>query len=95
MALFLGSFLGSRPKEKNADATALLRRALAKLNRTNGSDGRMTLLVVDEIDRLVTTRMYELYNLFEWATRPGTRLAVIGISNTHDFESRVIPRMAR
>lgn len=44
----------------------------------------MTLLVVDEIDVLMTKDQSVLYNLFEWPTAPGARLAVIGISNTHD-----------
>ncbi len=35
-----------------------------------------------------------LYNLFEWPTLPGARLAVVGISNTHDLDSRVLPRIA-
>ena len=35
-----------------------------------------------------------MYNLFEWPTLPGARLAVIGISNTHDLDSRVLPRIA-
>lgn len=55
----------------------------------------MTLLVVDEIDILMTRDQSVLYNLFEWPTLPGARLSVIGISNTHDLDSRVLPRIAR
>ena len=55
----------------------------------------MTLLVVDEIDILMTKDQSVLYNLFEWPTLPGARLSVIGISNTHDLDSRVLPRIAR
>ncbi|GAX79990.1 hypothetical protein CEUSTIGMA_g7430.t1 [Chlamydomonas eustigma] len=54
----------------------------------------MTLLLVDEIDILMTKDQSVLYNLFEWPTLPGARLAVIGISNTHDLDSRVLPRIA-
>jgi len=36
-----------------------------------------------------------LYNLFEWPVRPGSRLAVIGVSNTHDLDERLLPRIAR
>jgi len=54
----------------------------------------MTLMLVDEIDVLVTKDQSVLYNLFEWPTLPGARLAVIGISNTHDLDSRVLPRIA-
>ena len=55
----------------------------------------MSLLLVDEIDILMTKDQSVLYNLFEWPTLPGARLAVIGISNTHDLDSRVLPRIAR
>lgn len=54
----------------------------------------MTLLVVDEIDILITKDQSVLYNLFEWPVRPGARLAVIGISNTHDLDDRVLPRIS-
>ncbi|KAG2483739.1 hypothetical protein HYH03_017394 [Edaphochlamys debaryana] len=61
-----------------------------------GGGGRrhMTLLIVDEIDVLITRDQAVLYNLFEWPLREGSRLAVIGISNTHDLDSRVLPRIA-
>jgi hypothetical protein len=35
-----------------------------------------------------------LYQIFDWPNQPGTRLAVIGISNTHDLDQRVLPRIA-
>lgn len=35
-----------------------------------------------------------LYNLFEWPTRPGARLAIIGIANTLDLPERLLPRIA-
>ena len=34
-----------------------------------------------------------LYNLFEWPASFG-RLAVIGVSNTHDLDERVLPRIS-
>ena len=39
-------------------------------------------------------RAQVLYNLFEWPTRPGARLAVIGIANTLDLPERLLPRIA-
>ena len=35
-----------------------------------------------------------LYNLCEWPTRKGSRLAVIGIANTLDLPERLMPRVA-
>ena len=40
------------------------------------------------------TTVQVLYNLFEWPTRPGARLAVIGIANTLDLPERLLPRIA-
>ena len=52
-----------------------------------------TLIVLDEIDMLMTRDQSVLYNLFEWPLQPGARLAVVGISNTHDLDQRVLPRI--
>jgi Cdc6-like AAA superfamily ATPase len=35
-----------------------------------------------------------LYQLFDWPSQPGSRLAIIGISNTHDLDQLVLPRIA-
>ena len=35
-----------------------------------------------------------LYNLFEWPTRAGSRLAMIGVANTMDLPERLLPRIA-
>lgn len=35
-----------------------------------------------------------LYNLCEWPTRAGARLAVVGIANTLDLPERLLPRIA-
>ena len=43
---------------------------------------------------LAATAAQVLYNLFEWPTRPGARLAVIGIANTLDLPERLLPRIA-
>jgi hypothetical protein len=39
------------------------------------------------------SRAQVLYNLFEWPLQPGARLSVVGISNTHDLDQRVLPRI--
>ena len=38
--------------------------------------------------------MQVLYNLFEWPTKPRSRLAVIGVANTMDLPERLLPRIA-
>jgi Cdc6-like AAA superfamily ATPase len=39
-------------------------------------------------------RLQVLYQLFDWPSQPNSRLAIIGISNTHDLDQRVLPRIA-
>ena len=64
------------------------------LSRGARSDQRMvTLVLVDEMDQLVTRTQSVLYNLFDWPTRPGSTLAVVGIANTLDLPERLLPRI--
>ncbi|CAL8469764.1 g9306 [Coccomyxa elongata] len=55
---------------------------------------RVTVVLVDEMDLLITKKQQVLYNLCEWPTRPGARLAVVGIANTLDLPERLLPRIA-
>jgi len=59
-----------------------------------GSDGRVTVLIVDELDLLVTHKQDVLYNIFDWPTHKKSRLVVIGIANTLDVPERMLPRIA-
>ncbi|KAL0033288.1 hypothetical protein WJX77_001908 [Trebouxia sp. C0004] len=59
-----------------------------------GTSKRVTVLLVDEMDLLVTKKQTVLYNLFEWPMRKGSRLAVIGVANTMDLPERLLPRIA-
>ena len=51
------------------------------------------ILVLDELDYLVTAKQSVIYNLFEWATRGASSLVVVGISNTMDLPERLLPRV--
>ena len=48
-------------------------------------DERVKVVVIDEIDFLITKDQSILYNLFEWCNLPSTRLCLIAIANTMDF----------
>ncbi|RKP25997.1 P-loop containing nucleoside triphosphate hydrolase protein, partial [Syncephalis pseudoplumigaleata] len=54
---------------------------------------RKTLLVVilDEIDHLLTKDQSVLYRLFEWAAQSGSRLVLVGIANALDLTERFLP----
>lgn len=67
---------------------------LGKRFSTPSSRRPCLVLLADEIDYLVTRKQTVLYNLFEWPTRRGCRLVVVGIANTMDLPERLLPRVA-
>ncbi|KAJ1344863.1 hypothetical protein BSLG_000378 [Batrachochytrium salamandrivorans] len=52
-----------------------------------------SLFILDEIDQLANINQEILYKLFSWADHPTSRLALVGISNTVDLTSRLLPRL--
>ena len=48
----------------------------------------MIVLLLDEIDMLVTKDQSILYNFFDWPRLTGAKLIVIAISNTLDLPER-------
>jgi len=51
-------------------------------------------LLVDELDCVLTRKQEVIYNLFEWPTRKHARLVVLGIANTMDLPQRLTPRVS-
>lgn len=47
-------------------------------------------LLVDELDLLWTRKQQVLYNLFDWPTKPRSRLIVLTIANTMDLPERLM-----
>lgn len=61
-----------------------------------GKRSKVVVLLLDEIDYLVTKKQTVLYNFFDWPRRTmengnGPRLVVVGISNTLNLPSRLKP----
>mmetsp|Transcript_112342 Transcript_112342/g.322974 ORF Transcript_112342/g.322974 Transcript_112342/m.322974 type:complete len:505 (-) Transcript_112342:327-1841(-) len=54
----------------------------------------VVLLLIDEIDHLVTRNQAVLYRVFAWLSLPQPRLVVAAISNTMDLPERLLPRVA-
>ncbi|OZJ02208.1 hypothetical protein BZG36_04713 [Bifiguratus adelaidae] len=50
-------------------------------------------VVLDEIDHLLSKDQDVLYKIFEWPTLPNARLTLIGISNALDLTERFLPRL--
>lgn len=63
---------------------------------TNSQQRRAIVVLLDEIDYLVTEKQSVLYNFFDWPKRAasvpnGRRLIVIGISNTLNLTEQLMP----
>ena len=48
-----------------------------------------TVLLLDEVDQLVTRKQNVLYKLLDWPTYPFARLIVVAIANTMDLPERM------
>lgn len=55
--------------------------------------GPIYLVILDEIDHLLTLDLEILYKLFEWSLQKQSRLVLIGIANALDLTDRFLPRL--
>ncbi|KAI8071608.1 P-loop containing nucleoside triphosphate hydrolase protein [Gongronella butleri] len=67
--------------------------SMAKKLLVNSNKKSISVVILDEIDHLVTKDQDVLYTLFEWASLPSSRLVLIGIANALDLTNRVLPRL--
>lgn len=68
--------------------------ALKKIFLSQPKPARATYVVVlDEVDNLLTIDSDSLYTLFEFALHKSSRLALIGIANALDLTDRFLPRL--
>ena len=73
-------------KEKMPPAQALDR--LDELFSGPRKKAKLAVVLVDEMDLLVTKKQTVIYNLFDWPHRQHARLAVIAVANTMDLPER-------
>lgn len=57
------------------------------------SPGPIYIVILDEIDHLLTLDLEILYTLFEWSLHRSSRLVLIGIANDLDMTDRFLPRL--
>jgi cell division control protein 6 len=57
-------------------------------------DSPMFVVVLDEIDYLISKGQDILYKLFEYPQLEHSRLVLIGIANALDLTKRILPRLA-
>lgn len=53
-------------------------------------DRKPLIVIIDELDQLVTKNQHVMYNFFNWPTYPNSKLIVIAIANTMDLPERLL-----
>ncbi|ORY62137.1 P-loop containing nucleoside triphosphate hydrolase protein [Pseudomassariella vexata] len=71
------------------DAASTLQKLF--MPRKKSSD--VYLVVLDEIDHILTLDLESLYRLFEWSLQKTARLVLVGIANALDLTDRFLPRL--
>lgn len=54
-----------------------------------------SVVLMDELDQLVTAKQDVVYNFFNWPTFVGSKLMVIAVANTMDLPERVMTGRVR
>ncbi|KAJ6670816.1 ORIGIN RECOGNITION COMPLEX SUBUNIT 1 [Salix viminalis] len=75
-------------------ALHLLNERFSEGKRNGKEDDRPCILLIDELDLLVTRNQSVLYNILDWPTKPHSKLIVIGIANTMDLPEKLLPRIS-
>ncbi|KAI1817761.1 cell division control protein [Poronia punctata] len=67
--------------------------ALQKLLMPRKKSKAVYLVVLDEIDHILTLDLESLYKVFEWSMQKTSRLVLVGIANALDLTDRFLPRL--
>jgi Cdc6-like AAA superfamily ATPase len=54
-----------------------------------------SVVLMDELDQLMTTKQDVVYNFFNWPTLVGSKLIVLAVANTMDLPERVMSGRVR
>ncbi|KAG6812758.1 hypothetical protein H0H92_000673 [Tricholoma furcatifolium] len=81
------------------DAEASSKESLKALTRyfssNRGPEDHACVVLMDELDQLVTPKQDVIYNFFNWPTLEASRLVVIAVANTMDLPERVMTGRVR
>ncbi|KAL9233656.1 hypothetical protein vseg_008622 [Gypsophila vaccaria] len=75
-------------------ALQLLNERFSEGKQIGKGENKPCILLIDELDLLVTRNQSVLYNILDWPTRPNSKLIVIGIANTMDLPEKLLPRIS-
>ncbi|XVE78885.1 hypothetical protein DITRI_Ditri14bG0014100 [Diplodiscus trichospermus] len=75
-------------------ALQLLNERFSDGKKIGKEDDQPCILLIDELDLLVTRNQSVLYNILDWPTKPHSKLIVLGIANTMDLPEKLLPRIS-
>ncbi|KUI61387.1 Cell division control protein 18 [Cytospora mali] len=71
------------------DATTMLQKTFVPKRKSQ----ELYVVVLDEIDHILSLDLESLYKVFEWSMQKSSRLLLIGIANALDLTDRFLPRL--
>ncbi|KAH9988053.1 P-loop containing nucleoside triphosphate hydrolase protein [Russula vinacea] len=88
---------GLRLPEPNAAAKVALKHLSRHFGspRRTGPGGHACVVLMDELDQLMTAKQDVVYNFFNWPTLTGAKLVVLAVANTMDLPERVMSGRVR
>ncbi|XP_065864015.1 cell division control protein 6 homolog B-like isoform X2 [Euphorbia lathyris] len=83
----------SLPRKRNNMPISPLQYLQNFYSQQSSPDSKMTLIIADELDYLITKDRAVLHDLFMLTTFPSSRCILIGIANAIDLADRFLPRL--
>ncbi|KAG8164686.1 hypothetical protein KVR01_004961 [Diaporthe batatas] len=71
------------------DATTMLQKMFVPKKKSSS----VYVVVLDEIDHILSLDLESLYKVFEWSLQKSSRLLLVGIANALDLTDRFLPRL--
>lgn len=83
------------PTQTRTSSKEALKRLTRYFEEEQSEEELPLVVLMDELDQLMTTKQDVVYNFFNWPTFPGSRLVVIAVANTHDMPERAMSGKVR
>ncbi|KAL1940128.1 hypothetical protein VTO73DRAFT_9079 [Trametes versicolor] len=77
------------------EALRLLSQHFSGAARVGPAGGHACVVLMDELDQLMTTKQDVVYNFFNWPTLARSKLVVLAVANTMDLPERVMSGRVR
>ncbi|KAI0749213.1 P-loop containing nucleoside triphosphate hydrolase protein [Daedaleopsis nitida] len=82
-------------KISSKEALRNLSKHFSGAERVGPTGGHACVVLMDELDQLMTTKQDVVYNFFNWPTLAGSKLVVLAVANTMDLPERVMTGRVR